>query len=162
MLMVPLLKLLHIASVIALFAGLVGRAVTYRQAQQTTEIAALPPLLRASGWFDRFLVIPGSILVLLTGGALAGLAHWPFRATNGAPTWLLVALLAYLSLIPVIAVVLAPRRRRRESALDASIAARRLTEELGSALADQGLTWTRRYEWLVMVSVLTLMVLRPF
>ena len=106
-------------------------------------------------------MIPGSILVLLTGGALAGLAHWPFRATNGAPTWLLVALLIYLSLIPVIAVVLSPRRRRREAALHASIAALRLTDEIAAALADPVVTWARRYEWLVMVSVLTLMVLKP-
>lgn len=160
--MLLLLKLLHIASVLALFAGLVGRAVTYRRAQQTTELAALDPLLTASGWFDRFLVIPGSMLVLLTGGALAGLADWPFRSINGAPTWLLIALLVYLSLIPVIAVALAPRARRREAALHASMAAGRLTDELASALADPVVTWARRYEWLVMVSVLTLMVLKPF
>ena len=160
--MLLLLKLLHIASVLALFAGLVGRAVTYRQARQSTELAALVPLLEASGWFDRFLVIPGSMLVLLTGGALADLAHWPFRTGSGTPTWLLVALLVYLSLVPVIAVVLVPRRRRREAAFHASIAARRLTNELASALADPVVTWARRYEWLVMVSVLTLMVLKPF
>jgi len=102
------------------------------------------------------------MLVLLTGGALAGLAHWPFRAASGGPTWLLVAVLVYLSLIPVIAVVLAPRGRRREAALHASIASRRLTDELARALADPLVTWARRYEWLVMASVLALMVLKPF
>jgi len=102
------------------------------------------------------------MLVLLTGGVLAGLAHWPFWNTSGTPSWLLVALLLYLSLIPVIAAVLAPRARHREAALHASIAAGRMNNELARALTDPAVTWARRYEWLVMMTVLTLMVLKPF
>lgn len=157
-----LARLLHIATVLALVAGLVGRLVTFRQALRSSDWAVITTLLDASAWFDRYLVIPGSMLVLLSGGGLAGIAHWPFRRPDGWPTWLGAALILYLSLIPVIALVLAPRRREREAAVKDTIAKQRITAELARALGEPSVMWARRYEWFVIIGTLTLMVLKPF
>ena len=157
-----LLKLLHLTTVVAFLAGIVGRAVTFSHASRAATFPAAAGLLAASEIFDRWLVIPGSLLVLLTGGAAAGVGHWSFRTPEGSPTWLLTAVILYLSLIPLVAIVLAPRRRRRESALQAAFQAGEMTPELRAALADPAVRWSRRYEWLVVVAVFVLMVLKPF
>jgi len=154
-------KLLHVISVLALVAGLIGRNVTFRMAQRSQDLSALAALLFASLAFERWLVIPGSLVVLLTGGIAAWAGHWQFRAA-GQPTWLLVATIVYLSLIPVIAMVLAPRRARREAVLAEAVAANRITSELTVALNDPAVKWARLYEGLVVAIVLVLMVLKPF
>ena len=128
-------KLLHLLTVLALVAGLIGRNITFRMAQRSQDLSALAALLSASLGFERRLVIPGSMLVLLTGRVAVWTGHWQFRSA-GQPTWLLVATILYLSLIPVIAIVLAPRRARREAALAEAVTANRITSELTAALND--------------------------
>src|SRR5262245_5616305 len=117
-------------------------------AQRSQELSPLAALLFASLAFERWLVIPGSMLVLLTGGIAAGSGLCQFRAA-GQPTWLLVATIVYLSLIPVIAMVLAPRRAKREAALAQAVTANRITSELTAALHDPAVKWARLYEGLV-------------
>ncbi len=65
-------------------------------------------LLNASLAFERWLVIPRFMLVLASGGVAAWSGHWAYRSSTGQPTWLLGALIVYLSLIPLIGTVLAP------------------------------------------------------
>ena len=155
-------KLLHLISVLALVAGLIGRNVTFRMAQRSQDLSALAALLFASLAFERWLVIPGSMLVLLTGGIAAWMGNWHFISSDRQPTWLLVASIVYLSLIPVIAVVLAPRRARREAALADAVTANRISSELTASLNDPAVKWARLYEGLVVAIVLVLMVLKPF
>jgi uncharacterized membrane protein len=154
-------KLLHLITVLALVGGLIGRNVTFRMAQRSQDLSALAALLSASLALEQWLVIPGSMLVLLTGGVAAWTGNWQFRAA-GQPTWLLVASIVYLSLIPVIAVVLAPRRAKRTAALAEAVTANRITSDLTASLNDPAVKWARIYEALVVAVVLVLMVLKPF
>lgn len=160
--MILIWKLLHLLTVFALIAGLVGRNLTFRMAQHARGLDAVAACLSASLAFERWFVIPGSTLVLVTGGIAAWSGHWGFRTASGQPTWLLVALIVYLSLLPVIGAVLAPRRARREQALAASVAAGRMTPELTAALHDPAVQRARIYEVVVVIVVLVLMVLKPF
>jgi hypothetical protein len=68
---VPLLRLAHAVIAIGFIAGLIGRSMAFRAARRSTTIEAVDALLGLSEWLDTRLVIPGSILVLLSGGIAA-------------------------------------------------------------------------------------------
>ena len=141
-------KLFHLITAFALIAGLIARNITFRLAQRATALPALAALLSASLALERWLVIPGSMLVLASGGLSAWLGHWAFLSSSGQPTWLLGALIVYLSLIPLIGAVLAPRRAKREQALTTAVAANQITPELTATLNDRAVRWlasTRRW-----------------
>jgi hypothetical protein len=59
--------LLHIGSAFWFVAGLVGRDVTLGRARRSDDIAAIRALCQAAGVFDRYLVIPASMAVLVFG-----------------------------------------------------------------------------------------------
>ena len=118
-----LLRLSHVILAVAFITGLIGRAVAFRHARSAGTLEATAALLTLSDWFDRSLVIPGSILVLVSGVALAWIGRWPLVAGTGRPTWLLVSLILLLLPISFIPIVLVPRRARRQAALAAALEA---------------------------------------
>src|SRR5262249_47579875 len=121
-------------------------------------------LLRASDDFDRLMVIPGSMVVLLLGLAAAWLGGWPMLGflTGNDSNWLLVALVLYLSPIPFIPLYLCPRRNCRNALITRGEVENRVSDELARALSDRGVRAFRRGELAVVVAVIVLMVTKPF
>jgi hypothetical protein len=111
-------------------------------------------LLRASDVFERRLAIPGSISVLLFGLAAAWPTGW---ATSSANLWLWASLILFLALVPAIPLYHLPARRRRDAA-----AAGQLTPQLQAALNDRGVLACRVIEFVVVVVITVLMVVKPF
>jgi Predicted integral membrane protein (DUF2269) len=79
-----LLRLLHVTLAVAFIAGLLGRAVAFREARTARTLEATAGLLRLSDWFDRRLVVPGSVLVLLSGIVITWVGRWPLFRSAGA------------------------------------------------------------------------------
>ena len=157
-----LVRLSHFILAVAFITGLVGRAVAFRQARSAATLEATSALMTLSDWFDRRLVVPGSILVLVSGIAIAGMGHWPLLSRAGRPTWLLVSLILLLLPVGFIPTVLVPRRARRQAALTAALEAGRRTPELDAALQSTIVLRLRMLELCIVAAVFVLMVLKPF
>jgi hypothetical protein len=159
-----LVVVLHVFSVFALVAGIVGRGVCHARAQRAADLPTLRTSMELGSMFELTLVRPLSFVVLLTGLAAAWARGWPILGIlQGAPiNWVLAALLVYMTQIPVILFVFLPRARLYHRALDEASASDIVTPALRAALADPAVRGARLYE-MAMIGVLTwLMVAKPF
>ncbi len=147
---------------VAFITGLVGRAVAFRQARTASTLQATAALLALSDWFDRRLVVPGSVLVLLSGIVTSWMGRWPLLTGAGRPSWLLVSLVLLLLPVSFIPTVLIPQRVRRQAVLAAALQVGRRTPELDAALRSSIVLRLRMLELGIVAAVFVLMVLKPF
>lgn len=153
----------HVLTVFWLVAGIVGRDTCYHQAGRADDLDTLRTQARLGGLFDR-MVRPATFIVLLTGLLAAWARGWPIlgHLQGGQANWVLAALLIYLSIIPVIALVFLPRGRIYRRALAEAEERGAVTPALRAAIRDPLVGAARGYE-LVMIAVLAwLMIARPF
>ena len=150
--------LLHVATAFWFVAGLAGRDVSITRAARATDIASVLALTGAAGVFDQFFVIPGSIAVLVAG-LIAMVAT---NLSLGDQTWLLVALILFLTIIPLVPWVFVPRGKVFEAALGDAATVGEVTPALRAAFADRAVAGARWYERIVVAVVIVLMVTKPF
>jgi len=107
------LKLLHVASAIWFASGLLGRAVALSGASRATEISLTKALADLAGTFETRMVIPGSIVVLVTGivAALVGDVALLGPPQN-APAWPLVGLVVFIAINLLVPTVFLPRGKQ--------------------------------------------------
>lgn len=158
----PLLRLLHATLALLFIAGLIGRAVAFRHARTAATLEATVTLLSLSDWFDRRLVVPGSLLVLASGIATTSVGHWPLFTPTRQPSWLLVSLLLLLVPVGFIPMVLIPQRRRRQAAVAEALQTGRRTAELETVLQNAVVLRLRILELVIVAVVFALMVGKPF
>jgi uncharacterized membrane protein len=158
------IKLLHILSAIWFTSGLLGRWFTLAQAARTPNIQSVSDFLKLSGHFEQKMVIPGWEAVFVLGLITAWLQGWPLLGfLQGANSnWLLVAVLLFLSQIPLIIFVFLPRGRIFGRALDQAIAQGQVTSELSNAFRDKSVYASHVYELVSTLVVIVLMVAKPF
>lgn len=156
-----LLKLAHILCVVAFLAGLIGRTLVRLRIPAIGSFSALQETIVLVGHFDDWLVIRGSQLTLVTGLLLGWAGGWPYLAA-GHPTWILVALILFLSLIPLVIFIFLPRGRAFATVFKSAIAVRQITPELRAALADPAVRAATVYEFIASALIVGLMVLKPF
>ena len=144
-------------------AGLVGRWITLGAAARASEIRDIRTLLGLSARFER-IVIPTSALVLAFGIATAIIQGRPFLGPlqNAPVDWLFTSVLIYVSAIPLVPLVFLPRGRVFEAALEAASAQGAVTSELRAAFADPVVRAAHVYELAVTLTVLVLMISKPF
>jgi uncharacterized membrane protein len=158
------MKLLHVLTAFWLVSGLVGRGLTLAQAERTPDIPRMRSLLTLSGLFERFMVIPASLAVLLFGLLTAWTLGIPLLGfLQGAQSnWLLVSLLLYLSVILLVPFIFIPRGKVFGAALEEASAQGAVTANLRVAFADPAVRAAHIYEFAAIIIVLILMVTRPF
>jgi hypothetical protein len=158
------MRSLHILSAFWMITGLLGRWMAFAQARRAADIQSAAALLRLSEGFEQLMVIPGSQAVLVLGLLAAWLGGHPLLGVlQGArANWLLVSLALTLSMIPIVAFLLAPRRKLRRLALEDAVGRGALTAELRAALNDQIVLGSRAAEMMITGAILVLMVLKPF
>jgi uncharacterized membrane protein len=163
MYLVPLLKLLHVASALWFIAGLVARDFTRMRAFKTLNIVILRTLMELASFFDRKMVQPGSVLVLLLGLILARLQHWPILGDfhRGNSNWVFVSLILYLSVAALIPFFLR-RGKKFRAIMEDAIAQEEITPELRNAFHNRAITIAHIYEYVVVAVVFALMILKPF
>lgn len=157
------LKVAHALVGIWFLSGLFGRWITLAQAARATDVASLGGMLKVSAQFER-IVITGSIAVLALGVATAIVQGRAFLGPlQGASVdWLFVALLVYLSVIPLVPLVFLPRGRVFEAALADATSRGVITDELRAAFRDPVVLAAHLYELGAMIVVTILMVAKPF
>ena len=159
-----IIRLIHIVAAFWSIAGLLGRWLAFAQARRSSNVHTACALLRLSERFEGMMAIPGSQALLVSGLLTAWLQGQPLLGfLQGARTnWLLVSLALSLSLVPVVALLLVPRRKLRVAAVEAAIAQSMFTPELRGALADRVVIGARAAELLIIAAILILMILKPF
>jgi hypothetical protein len=157
-------KLVHVLIGFGLIAGLVGRTVAIRQASKSDDLAQVRTLMDLAGRFERLLVIPCSVLVVLFGLTTAWLQGYPILGSlvGGATNWVFVALLISLALGALVPTIFLPRGRVFEAAMGAANEDGRVTPELRAAFADRQVAFARGAEAVGMVVLIVLMVTKPF
>jgi hypothetical protein len=151
--------LLHVASAFLFVAGLTGRDVTLARARRAPTAALVREFAELAGRFERLMLIPGSMLVLVLGLVTAWVQGRPFTGTGN--WWLLAALVIYLSTFPLVPLVFLPRGKVFERVLEEA-GDGPITPALAAALSDRAVALARTYERIVVVVVIVLMVTRPF
>jgi uncharacterized membrane protein len=101
------LQFLHVLTAFWFVAGLIGRDVVLARARRSGDLPRVRELLEVSGPFERLMVIPGSLAVLLFGVATMWAEHLPLWQEG--TRWVTVSLLAFLTMIPLVPLVFLPR-----------------------------------------------------
>ena len=162
----PWLRLIHALTGILLVAGLLGRWVALSQAEHaahTDELTTVQGLLRASSDFER-IVIPATVAVLVLGLLAAWSSGYPLLGSlqGRSGNWLPVSLLLYLSTFPLVPLVFLPKGRQFGVVLDEALAMSRGTPALVAVFGDPRVRAAHVYEFAAVVTVLVLMLSRPF
>jgi uncharacterized membrane protein len=160
-----IMKLLHVLASFWFISGVVGRDLAFLWAGRTKSIQAVHALLQISDFFERYAVIPVSMLVLLFGLLLTWMQKWPlFGFLQGSSTnWLLVSFLLFVGVSAFIAPLgLVARRKERTRAIEEALTQGTMTLRLMAALNDKVVHRFRAVEMIILVVVIILMVTKPF
>ena len=162
--MTLLMKFFHVVTAIWFISGLLGRTLTMWQASRTADVHMVGILVRLAGYFERWMVIPGSLAVLGFGLITAWLQRWPILGSaQGSQTlWLLVSTLLYLSMIPLVKFVFLPRGKIFENALESAVNTGTVTSALTATFRDRAVALAHVYELVATLVITLLMVLKPF
>ena len=152
--------LAHVAVAFWFVAGLVGRDVTLAMARRSDRIDVVSALAVLAGRFDRWMVIPGSMAVLILGILTASARGVSFTAAESR--WLPLALLLFLSMIPLVPLVFVPRGKVFDAALAQAQEVGGVTPELTAAFSDRAVLGARMYERIAVSLIIVLMVVKPF
>ena len=152
--------LLHVVAAFWFVAGLLGRNVTMARARTASDLRMLDELVTLSGRFERMMVIPGSIAVVVLGLLAAWALGQPLAGSND--WWLLTSLLLFVAIGVLVPVVFLPHGKVFEHALADAKARGEVTPELRTALRDPAVRNARAAELLVVAVIITLMVTKPF
>ena len=153
----------HALAGVWFLAGLIGRWITLGAASRAGDLHDMRTLLGLSSRFER-IVIVGSAAVLVLGIAAAIAVGRPFLGPlQGAPIdWLFVALIVYLSVVPLVPLVFLPRGRVVDAALERAGPDGPIPDEVRAAFRDPVVFAAHVYELGAMTVVLLLMLSKPF
>jgi len=150
--------LLHVLVAIVFMAGLLGRWTLLSRASHADDVEEAHLLTAAARPFER-MVMAGSLLVL-PAGLLAGWARG-YPTLGLGTSWVLLATILYLTLVPLVPFVYLPRGRRFEAEMTAARAAGTVTAGLRAAFNDRRTSLARTYEVSAVLIIVGLMVLKP-
>jgi len=152
------LTLLHVLIAMVFIAGLLGRWALLSRAAGAEEIEAAHLLTEASGPFERMVTI-ASMLVLPAGLLAAWARGYPFIGLG--TSWVLLATILYLTLVPLVPLVFLPRGKLFDAEMRAARQAGSVTAGLRAAFNDRRTSMARTYELSVVLIIVALMVLKP-
>jgi len=159
------MKLLHVLAAFWMVSGVVGRGLAFWWAGRARSVQAVQALLQVSEFFERYAVIPVSVLVLIFGLIVTWMQKWPlFGFLQGSSSnWLLVSSVLFLGLSAVIGPLkLIARRKERERALEEALAQGTITLRLLAALNDKVVNRFRMVEFMILMIIIVFMVTKPF
>jgi uncharacterized membrane protein len=151
---------LHVAIAFWFVAGLLGRDITIAKARSSEDLDVIGELMELAGRFERFMVVPGSIAVLVAGLLAAWAQGRPLAGSGN--WWLLTSLVLYVGTFALVPLVFLPRGRVFERALTDARERGVVTPDLVLAFRDPAVRWARTWETVMVLIVIALMVVKPF
>lgn len=161
---IVLLKLSHALVGFWLVAGVLGRGLVQLQAERSSDINVVRPLVDVIGRFDRFMVIPGSGAVLLLGLLTAWVEGLPILGflQGGHVNWLFAAVLLYVGWQGMVPTIFIPRGKVFQAALDEAVGMGRITSRLTEAFRDPVVRAAHVWELIAIALIIWLMITKPF
>jgi uncharacterized membrane protein len=151
---------LHVAIAFWFVAGLLGRDITIAKARSSEDLDVIGELMELAGRFERFMVVPGSIAVLVAGLLAAWAQGRPLAGSGN--WWLLTSLVLYVGTFALVPLVFLPRGKVFERALTDARERGVVTPDLVLAFRDPAVRWARTWETVMVLMVIALMVVKPF
>jgi uncharacterized membrane protein len=151
---------LHVAIAFWFVAGLLGRDITIAKARSSEDLDVIGELMELAGRFERFMVVPGSIAVLVAGLLAAWAQGRPLAGSGN--WWLLTSLVLYVGTFALVPLVFLPRGKVFERALTDARERGVVTPDLVLAFRDPAVRWARTWETVMVLIVIALMVVKPF
>ncbi len=158
------IRFLHVASAIVLVGGVIARQLTRSLAERSEDPKAIALIFRAADPIERYMVIPGSMLVIVFGVFLALVVGAPILGflQGASRNWLLVANLLIISFFILVPTVFLPRGKVFARHLEQAIQSGEVTPALRAALNDSVVRFCHAYEIVAIIVVVVLMVFKPF
>ncbi len=151
---------LHVAIAFWFVGGLIGRTLTLARARSSEDIDAVSLLTELAGRFENLMVIPGSIAVFVAGLLAAWAEGIPLWGPGSG--WLALALILFLSTLPLVPLIFLPRGKVFGAALADAQAQGKVTPALTEAFHDPAVAFARNYETVAIAVIVALMVVKPF
>jgi uncharacterized membrane protein len=159
-----ILKLLHLLTAFWFITGILGRQLTRAQARRAENIQEFTTLSSLAARFEKVMVIPGNMAVIVIGVVVALLGDWPILGflQGASQNWLLVSNLLLLAGFFLVPFVFLPRGKAFDATLLDAQKMNRITPELVAVLDDPIDHWAHWGELILIGLVVALMVLKPF
>ncbi len=151
--------LLHVVLAFALVAGTVGRNLCFARARTSDDIKVVGALVDLAGSFEKWMVVPGSIAVVVAGIWAAVAEGLSFTAPSDR--WLLASLILFLALFALVPTIFLPRGKRFDAALADAKEQDTVTPALAAALRDPAVAAARTAEGVIVAVIIVLMVVKP-
>lgn len=108
---------LHVAGVIVVF-GLTFMYPFLQAAAERSGVGATKFTLGVIHRTEKFVVIPGAVLVFVVGGMLIGSDELPYK--DEMPVWLIVSIIYFLAVFAVSLFVQGPNLKKAQAVLETS------------------------------------------
>lgn len=143
--------LVHVGAAFLFVGGYIATNALTELARRSTDEPTLRSAIGFSGWFDRRLLIPFSVIA-----AIAGLVLVPLRGYAWTAPWIVASVVLYVVVVAVGIFVWGPRGGRVEEALAAGRA-----DEVRELLREPRFVFLSRVENTMVAVIVGLMILRP-
>ena len=158
-----LAKLVHVASVIWMISGFLGRTYALDASSRATDVRVTKLLADLSGRFETTMIIPGYSVVLVTGVATAFLGQYSILGPlQDGPVWIFASLLLFIVIGLLVPTVFIPRGKIFGAALEQAISQGEVTDRLRRAFVDPAIRLAHGAELGILALIVVLMVLKPF
>jgi len=148
---------------VAFVAGLIGFWIVTGLASRADSLATMRLLVRAADPFGRLVTAGGISLSILGLSTAFAIGRPIFGPLQGATVdWMFVSTLLMLPIFAFLIAVYPGFARRMHAALRAADEAGAITREVTAAWADPVYRFARRYELAAVITVLALMISKPF
>jgi hypothetical protein len=151
MTLAALFALLHVGAAFLFVAGYVATSALTELARRSADEQTLRSAIGFSGWFDRRLLIPFSMIA-----AIAGLILVPLRGYAWTAPWIVASVVLYVAVVGIGIFVWGPRGGRVEAALAAG-----RSDEVRVLLHEPRFVLLSRVENATVALIVALMILRP-
>ena len=151
MTLAALFALLHVSAAFLFVGGYLATNALTELARRSADDSTLRSAIGFSGWFDRRLLIPFSVIA-----AIAGLILVPLRGYAWTTPWIVVSVVLYVAVVGIGIFVWGPRGGRVEAALTAD-----RVDEVRALLREPRFVALSRVENATVAVIVALMVLRP-
>jgi uncharacterized membrane protein len=159
-----ILRFLHILFAIVFVGGVFSRQLVRSIALRSDDPRDIAADIRLVDPIERYMVMPGSLLVILFGVALALTSGRPILCflEGSSQNWLLVANALVVTTFILVPTVFLPKGKIFTHNLEEAIEAGRMTPQLQVSLDDGVVRLAHTIELVAVVLVVVLMVFRPF
>lgn len=159
-----LFRFLHILSAALLLGGILARQLTRSFASRAADPHSIALAYRAADPIEKYMVIPGSMLVVVFGVILSLVAGAPLLGflQGASQNWLLVSIILMLITMALVPAVFLRRGRQFDRHLQQALYQGEITPQLRASLNDPVVRLAHYFEIAAIVLVIFLMVFKPF